>query len=120
MNLPIYDCDKDTVANCFGIIERGLRKLGIDPTACVSCRCSRTLIDREDAQRIEERKMRAIARRGSYAISEHQIERIVALNQQGLRQQQIAAEIGCSQGTVAKHLAKLGFHRKHGRRAMAA
>ena len=120
MNCPIYDCDKDTVDNCFGIIERGMRRLGIDPTACVSCLCVGTAVAPDTAQRTEERKIRAIARRGSYLISEHQVERIAALNAQGLRQYEIAAEIGCSQGTIAKHLAKLGYHRKPGRRAMAA
>lgn len=120
MNCPIYDCDKDTVANCFGIIERGLRRLGIDPAACVSSLCARTAVTPDTAQRTEDRKTRAIARRGSYLISEHQVERITALNAQGLRQYEIAAEIGCSQGTIAKHLAKLGYRKKPGRRAIAA
>ena len=120
MNSPIFDCDKDTVANCFGLIERGMRRLGLDPTAAVSRAIIRTSIGREAAERVENRKACVIARRGSYLISEHEIARIVALKNEGRRQHEIAADIGCSQGTVAKHLGKLGFHKRPGRRAMAA
>lgn len=116
MMRPIYDYDNDTVANCFSLIERGMRRLGIDPRAPMTQLAARTC---NTADKYSMRET-AVARRGAYELSEHQVARMVVLHHEGKIQAEIAAEIGCTQSTVAKRLLKLGIRQKTRRHPIAA
>lgn len=104
----LYDQDIDTVARCLGILERGLRRFGIDPRAPVMSALAARTIVAGDLSIHERQKAVALKRRGAYELSEHQIERIATLSDQGWTQKEIAREIGCNQSTVAKKLLRLG------------
>lgn len=91
-----------SIHETLAIVERGLRRLGIDPDAPWTPISLRTMDD-SDAVR-EKFKEDAVRRRGSYNLSEHQVARMVQLNRQGMTQSQIAQEIGCSQSAVSKNL----------------
>lgn len=120
MTRPICDSSGETALNCISIVERGLRRLGIDPNAPAMRVAGRTMISTHVATMHERSKVAAISRRGSYDLSEHQVARIVVLKIEGKTQQEIADHIGCTQGTVAKRLLRLGIRTKPRRQAAAA
>jgi hypothetical protein len=115
---PIYDSDMDTIASCLGIIERGLRRLGIDPHAPLTRAAARTM--QSDVDTHAQMKAAAIQRRGAYDLSEHQVARMIELAHAGRTQAEIARELGCVQSTVAKRLLKAGIRRGRRRQPLAA
>lgn len=108
----IFDHDGDTVQNCLDIIERGMRRLGINPNAPMTRMAARTLSDPHVADEQEKAKARALYKRGGYELSEHQVARMAELAAGGKTQAEIALEIGCTQSTVAKRLNRLGIRKR--------
>lgn len=117
MTRPICDTTLETAVNCLSLIERGMRRLGINPNAEMTRLAQRTRRDVRSTAH-ERAVTAAISTRGAYELSDHQIARILQLHHGGKTQAQIAAAIGCSQGTVAKRLHRLGFRKS--RKAIAA
>lgn len=109
----------ENVAACLGVIERGLRRLGIDPYAVAVRAAGRTIRNGQTGQQVLPANRRRNVR-GILELSEHQIARIVALHDAGKVQSEIAREIGCSQSTVAKRLAAAGRRTFQPRRRLAA
>lgn len=117
----LFDDDRDLVASCLLILERGMRRLGINPAEKMTRMAARTRPNAPQAIAARAR-LRAKAQpqapaaarpragtRRPYAphFTPAQLAEIEALHRAGHTQPQIARALGCTQSAIAKRLAAL-------------
>lgn len=126
----LFDDDRDPVAACLIILERGMRRLGINPAEKMTRMAARTagigagpeqVEDPEPAERAKrvEGQAKRLARpaqlvpapakpRRPYAphFTPAQLAKIESLHRAGHTQSQIARTLRCTQSAIAKRLAR--------------